>query len=184
MKFPLKRHSANNIHDDISILADLRLHDEDKLWINYQLTGAIHTIKIPDISYSYEPEFKDELWKTSCFEIFLKHADLNSYYELNFSPSRNWAAYHFENYRESMNPLKIQQPLIEWSKTGLAMDFAVLLNIQDYPAILSENSMNVGISVILEDENGIKSFWALNHPNGAADFHHKDCFLSLAKANI
>ena len=34
----------------------------------------------------------------------------------------------------------------------------------------------LGLSAVIEAEDGTKSYWALNHPPGAPDFHHKDCF--------
>jgi hypothetical protein len=34
----------------------------------------------------------------------------------------------------------------------------------------------LGLSVIVEDIDGNRSFWALAHPPGAPDFHHAACF--------
>jgi hypothetical protein len=36
---------------------------------------------------------------------------------------------------------------------------------------------------VIEETNGNKSYWALAHPPGKADFHHADCFaLEFPKA--
>jgi hypothetical protein len=34
----------------------------------------------------------------------------------------------------------------------------------------------IGLSAVIEETNGLKSYWALAHPPGKPDFHHKDCF--------
>jgi hypothetical protein len=36
--------------------------------------------------------------------------------------------------------------------------------------------LHLGLSAVLEEANGRKSYWALAHPPGKADFHHADCF--------
>jgi hypothetical protein len=35
---------------------------------------------------------------------------------------------------------------------------------------------HLGLSALIEERNGRKSYWALAHPPGKADFHHSDCF--------
>jgi len=35
---------------------------------------------------------------------------------------------------------------------------------------------HVGLSTIVEENNGRISYWALAHPPGKPDFHHPDCF--------
>ena len=34
----------------------------------------------------------------------------------------------------------------------------------------------LGLSALIEDTSGRKSYWALAHPPGKPDFHHADCF--------
>ena len=40
----------------------------------------------------------------------------------------------------------------------------------------------VGLSVVIEDTDGTKSYWALAHPPGAPDFHHPTCFAATLPA--
>jgi hypothetical protein len=35
---------------------------------------------------------------------------------------------------------------------------------------------NLGLSAVLEEQDGTKSYWALAHPDGPADFHDPACF--------
>ena len=37
-------------------------------------------------------------------------------------------------------------------------------------------SWRLGLSAVIEDTSGGKSYWALAHPPGKPDFHHADCF--------
>ena len=34
----------------------------------------------------------------------------------------------------------------------------------------------IGLSAVIEERHGRKSYWALAHPPGKPDFHHDDCF--------
>ena len=44
----------------------------------------------------------DELWRHTCFEAFLRGPSSAEYYEFNFAPSTQWAAYKFSGYRSEM----------------------------------------------------------------------------------
>jgi hypothetical protein len=35
----------------------------------------------------------------------------------------------------------------------------------------------LGLSAVIEETSGHKSYWALAHPPGRPDFHHSDCFV-------
>ena len=37
-------------------------------------------------------------------------------------------------------------------------------------------ALTLALSVVVEDEQGMLSYWALKHPAGKADFHHPDSF--------
>ena len=36
--------------------------------------------------------------------------------------------------------------------------------------------LRLGLSAVIEEHSGNRSYWALAHPTGKADFHHSDCF--------
>lgn len=118
---------------------------------------------------SAQPMRADELWKHTCFEIFLA-ADSGGYYEFNFSPSTQWAAYRFSAYRTGMTNVEIAAPIIALDshidRFELMATFAPPKNI----------SGQIALSAVLEDEAGGKSYWALAHASGKPDFHHSDCF--------
>jgi hypothetical protein len=45
-------------------------------------------------------------------------------------------------------------------------------------ALPSDGNWELGLSVVLEERDGTKSYWALAHPSEKPDFHHPDCFVA------
>jgi hypothetical protein len=124
---------------------------------------------IPKVS---EPWRADELWRTTCFEAFLREAGGEPYREWNFAPSGNWAAYDFSSYREDMTKADVGSPPyirmednFTWWTVGATI------------AVEADRIWQLGLSAVLEEADGTKSYWALAHPSGdKPDFHHPDCF--------
>jgi hypothetical protein len=112
----------------------------------------------------------DGLWKHTCFEAFFLAE--KGYYEFNFSPSSQWAAYRFDRHREGMREAASDEPRIDWCT---AKDGAQLIATIRLP---SDVTGPLGLSAILEDIGGNRSFWALAHPPGEPDFHDPACFVA------
>lgn len=101
MTYQLK--SFSNI-DDISIDASLKLSKE-KITLHFLLKGALEAYCFPKAE---RLERADELWKATCFELFL--ADEHEvYYELNFSSSFAWNFYVLDAYRGEAKALGFQE---------------------------------------------------------------------------
>lgn len=109
------------------------------------------------------PERTDELWKHSCFELFVKPAGGEGYSEFNFSPSTQWAAYRFTGYREGMADLPLDVPAIELLADGVR----VAVDLGGLP----EGAWRLAITAVIEETDGTKSYWSAAHPAGKADFH-------------
>ena len=43
-------------------------------------------------------------------------------------------------------------------------------------AVEAGKSWDLGLSVVLEERDGTKSYWALEHASDKPDFHASDCF--------
>ena len=71
----------------------------EKLVLSYTVTGKMSDIVIPPAARATRA---DHLWQHTCFEAFVRGASANQYYEFNFSPSTQWAAYRFTDYRSGM----------------------------------------------------------------------------------
>jgi hypothetical protein len=41
-----------------------------------------------------------------------------------------------------------------------------------------------GLTAVLEEADGVKSYWALAHGPGKADFHHAACFAARLEAPL
>ena len=117
----------------------------------------------------------DGLWRTTCFEMFIRPRPGDAYFEFNFSPSTDWAAYAFQGYRNGMSDWQIASaPLIEPIENGVRISVAL--------AGLPPAPWNVGLSAVIEERDGTKSYWALAHAPGPPDFHNRDCFIATLPA--
>jgi hypothetical protein len=50
------------------------------------------------------------------------------------------------------------------------------------PDTAPDADLSVGISAVVATKSVKISYWALAHPAGSPDFHHKDCFALKLKA--
>jgi len=116
----------------------------------------------------------DGLWKSTCFEMFLRDPRGESYFEYNFAPSCLWAAYAFDGYRQGMRDLDMAvEPHIEFDPDR-PLELSVDLDLSATPNV----PMLASISAVIEEQDGTMSYWALAHPPGnKPDFHHADCFV-------
>ena len=156
-----------------------------KVWANVDYAGAFGATATTNIWFGVgapasrfviaaaeEPSRADELWKTTCFELFCTKPGLAGYYEFNFSPSFEWAAYAFDGYRTGMQKLPAEEPEITIGPAGGLFFLAA----EPWPADLVRDATRLALSAVIEEVDGTKSYWALKHPPGAPDFHHPDCF--------
>jgi hypothetical protein len=113
----------------------------------------------------------DGLWKTTCFEAFLRAESEAAYREWNFAPSGQWAAYDFADYRKNMAPAEVTAPpYIRMEDNFTWWALGATIGVDAAP------KWQLGLSAVLEEQDGTKSYWALAHPSGPPDFHHPDCF--------
>ncbi len=155
---------------DIEIGVELRNAGSSALELRYFLDGAVDGVLLPPAGI---PARRDRLWQHTCFEIFIRAVSEEPYHEFNFAPSGQWAAYRFEARRTGMSNMDIAPPSIETSLTGEALELRATLDVAGLPA---DKPWLVGLSAVMEEKNGRKSYWALAHPPGEPDFHHPACF--------
>src|SRR3954464_8994411 len=88
---------------------------EFKVWANVEHAASLAAVATTNIWFGVgapaerfvipeaaEPTRADELWRTTCFEAFLRPLGEENYREWNFAPSGQWATYEFSGYRENM----------------------------------------------------------------------------------
>jgi hypothetical protein len=123
------------------------------------------------IPVSEGPHRADELWKTTCFEAFLRPMGEERYQEWNFAPSGDWAAYEFTSYRDGMTSSEIgAEPYIRMEDNFTWWTLGATI------AIPADTNWQLGLSAVLEEKDGTKSYWALAHPGEKPDFHDPGCF--------
>ena len=133
------------------------------LRLRYAMRGDIAGMVVPP---SGPAARTDGLWQHTCFELFLGAGA--GYYEYNFSPSTSWAAYRFDGHRRGMRDFATDAPEIVWDGPAATLTATI--------ALPSDLTGPLGLSAIVEDTEGSRSFWALAHPPGEPDFHDAACF--------
>ena len=156
-----------------------------KVWVNVEHAASLAAVATTNIWFGVgaplarfaipetaEPERAQDLWQTTCFEAFLRPLGDTTYREWNFAPSSQWAACDFSGYREDMTPAEVETPpyiRIEDNFTWWALGASI--------AVPADTNWEMGLSAILEERDGTKSYWALAHPTAdKPDFHDPGCF--------
>ncbi|MDP2416265.1 DOMON-like domain-containing protein [Rhodoferax sp.] len=175
-------HPATPCAQELQLTVSLALagavtgHDEASagLLLRYQLTGDVAALKVPTPTL---PAAADGLWQHTCFEAFVAVAGEAAYREFNFSPSGQWAAYRFGSERVRDNAAEASQspvePLIEISLEPHALVLQVWLAHSALPFPQAGETLQLGLSAVVEDHLGQLRYWALTHPAAQPDFHHR-----------
>lgn len=143
-----------------------------RLLIAYELVGTVSKLIVP---VPATPARTDELWKTTCFELFLCPRAGDAYYEFNLSPSSHWAAYRFEGYRRGMANAAMATPLISTSIMGRTFKLTAEIDLSSFSV---SPSARLGLTAVLVAKDGAKSYWALAHGGDKPDFHRADGFIA------
>ena len=165
MRQTLKLHPDSRCDAVTQIAVDVARPRPGALALRYLVSGAMRDLFLPPET---DPARADELWKHTCFEVFVQ--DGAGYDEFNFAPSRRWAAYRFDAYRSGMRVAGIAAPRIGVQANAAAFELQVSLDLP------GDAAWRLGLSAVIEEANGRLSCWALAHPPGKPDFHHSDCF--------
>ena len=157
----------------ISIVAGAEPLPGGALRLGFVLNGtheALSRILIPESS---SPIRVDGLWQRTCCEAFIGVPGSTVYREFNFSPSGAWAAYAFSDYRRAAAlPIGPVPPIAFIAEEG-TLTLATTLAASWLP---KAPQLCIGLSVVIETVDGERSYWALAHPAGQPDFHHRDSF--------
>ena len=171
----LKRHPDSRCAAATQIEVEVRRPRPGHLTLRYALTGRMRDMRLPPAG---QPKRGDELWRHSCFEAFVCGRAGGAYYEFNFAPSLQWAAYGFSAYRRDMRIAQEIAPphlAVQAGADGLTLDAALTLN--GAASLPGDATWRVALSAVIEETNGNTSYWALAHQPGKPDFHHSDCFV-------
>ena len=155
-----------------------------KLWVNVDYSGAFGATATANMWFcvgapasrfaipeAAEPERAQDLWQTTCFEAFLREPGSAVYREWNFAPSGQWAAYDFSARREGQENAEVAAPYIRLEDNLTWWALGATISV-DAPL-----RWELGVSAVLEEKDGTKSYWALAHgADDKPDFHDPACF--------
>jgi len=146
------------------------------LTLRYVLRADMLHVRIPPEA---PPTRADGLWAHTCFEAFIAPVVTGTaYYELNFSPSRQWAIYSFEAYRQGMSPTDVTvPPKVTVRPFDDRLELDATIGLHDLKGLQAAHTLKLAVTAVVEDDGGTLSYWALRHAPGRPDFHHRDGFV-------
>lgn len=150
--------------------ARVRVDDSNWLRLRWKVEGTGKLV-LPTVTSKARD---DGLWQTTCFEMFLQSGEGTGYTEWNFSPSRHWNAYLFDDYRQGMREAAVERAPEGNISAGSAFTiFDLALPWSELPAL----PCRLGLTAVIEEEGGRISYWSINHPSEEKpDFHDAACF--------
>lgn len=140
----------------------------------YVITGDVETVRFS--KRTSEPERKNDLWKKTCFELFVSPKGSPEYWEFNFSPSGDWNCYKFGDYRKGMEEEKrISAPQINFPVDTGTYRHHVVVDLSKIK--LLEGDLDLSASAVIERVSGDFSYWATYHSGDKPDFHRRNSFI-------
>ncbi len=149
---------------------------DGSLALRYQLAGTLAALRIPDAATPLPPE---RLWAHTCFELFVALPGTDEYREFNFSPGGQWMRFDFCAYRQRVASPAGPAPQIVVRAGDGVLELRALLPAQ----LLSPGELILGLTAVVEHADGAHRYWALRHPAGQPDFHHRDGFAFALKVS-
>jgi hypothetical protein len=152
-----------------SIGAEVGLESGPALVCRYSLHGEVGRLRVPGARAGRRA---DGLWEHTCFEVYLAAAAAAPYYEFNFSPSLDWAAYRFSGYRDGMAPASVARaPGLRSRRTSDRLELSATVYLEGLAELVGAPRLRLGLAAVIEDDAGARSYWALHHAPGNPDFH-------------
>ncbi|MBU1405699.1 MAG: DOMON-like domain-containing protein [Proteobacteria bacterium] len=143
------------------------------LVLSIVLHGNLGDLVLPD---GTERTRCDNLWKSTCFEMFWAEEGRKNYWELNLAPNGAWNVYAFPDYRTGMNrENRVGEPPTNTEHTTDTFSLTAELGIGKLH--IHNTPLRVGVSAVLKHQNSRLSYWALAHPKERPDFHAPQSFL-------
>jgi hypothetical protein len=170
-------HPASPCPIALEIVASAEFAEDNQLCLRYLLTGDLAAIRFPSPQAA---SAADNLWQHSCCEAFIGAMGDTAYREFNFSPSSQWTAYRFNDYRVRDEHFQAPAfPQITCQQDDSRCELIALLP----PLLLPDDSdLQLSLTAVIEFKSGDKTYWALSHDAAQPDFHLRASFaLTLNK---
>src|SRR2546423_5310007 len=126
-RIPLEAHPTTQSGAIRSLDVQLSVPSPGVLTLGYTLRADMSRIRVGPEGV---PGPADHLWKHTCFEMFIQPSGSHGYYEFNFSPTKQWAVYRFDSYRQGMAPMDMANPPeISIRKASDSLELLVTLSL-------------------------------------------------------
>ncbi len=140
---------------------------------------ALDGLRIPP---AVKPGPADELWKHTCFEVFIGIKGEPAYREFNFSPSGQWAAYDFRAERERKHDFRLAAvPQLRFERNDKEAWLQACLPAGALPTAAPGTEFELNLTAVIERADGELEYWAVQHSPGEPDFHARDSFVLMFK---
>ncbi len=138
--------------------------------VDFRLTGAAQVLFPAPRGAG---ERKDNLWRSTCCEAFIKPSDSTEYWEYNLAPSGDWNVYRFTDYRAE---LRHETWITRIAIDAVATPEPRLRAALPVPPPLAGQTLGLALSCVVEDLQGGLHYFALRHCGTKPDFHHPESF--------
>jgi hypothetical protein len=149
--------------------------------IEFALRGELSRLRLAPAASA--PQRREELWRHTCFELFARRGTDRGYLEFNFSPSGDWAAWSFSDYRHGQRPLENTRVKIA-TLPGDAGCWRVRAQAE-LGAAETPSPWWLNLAAVIEADDGGLTYWAVRHTSEHPDFHDRANFavpLAAARA--
>ncbi|CAG35354.1 DOMON-like domain-containing protein [Desulfotalea psychrophila] len=146
---------------------------QNSISIWFQLRGDLAQIKM---GKGGQQGRCHDLWRKTCFEVFIARPESPAYWELNVSPMGEWNIYSFSECRRGMQEeVGIEQVSVTTYQTEDS--FTLHCNLCLDKILFPNYPLQIAACAVLQDREGLCSYWALEHGEGPPDFHNRKKFL-------
>ncbi|GAB5459600.1 MAG: DOMON-like domain-containing protein [Henriciella sp.] len=146
----------------------------NELAVTYDMTGDINSVRWPEIS---KHQFRQGLWKTTCFELFIGAHSTERYLEFNFSPSTEWCGLSFKSYRHGQSDIR-ELAFSKFDVTRSENAFSMHVQFVAPEPLLDagKSDYRAALTAVVEETDGRLVYWADAHRSEAPDFHNNKSF--------
>jgi hypothetical protein len=141
--------------------------------ITFRIDGKMGGLRLPLPGIARR---SDGLWQHTCFEAFFQADASDNYYEFNFAPSGDWAAYRFSGRRTGRSSPGMPAPSVSFQCTADDCELIADIPVAALPELAGASVVRAGLSAIIESEDGSLSWWAISHAGDKPDFHDPSTF--------
>ena len=165
---PLVPHPAAPSSPGVEVLASAAL-DARGLVLRFSVRAAPHLVAVAP--RSPRPGRRDRLWEHTCCEAFVGKDGSEGYLEVNLAPSEDWALWAFDAYRAGMRAAACEAPRLRVLRMPRELRVDAMVDAAAVAVFLGPPPWVVGLSAVVEEQDGRRSYFALAHPGERPDFH-------------